>query len=115
MEDVSPERFGSYRVLKLLHASPKTTIYLAETAMKDTVVLKRCHPLTAKCELQTLVALKQADPECKFVVRLLDHVNGCDADPLESLVLEAGIISLEAWLRERQYQPSWSVVLTHLF
>ena len=64
---------------------------------------------------QTLMALKKADPECKFVVRLLDHVNGCDADPLESLVLEAGIISLEAWLRERQYQPSWSVVMTHLF
>jgi hypothetical protein len=113
MEDL---RFiGSYRVLNRLHASPKITIYHAETAMKDTVVLKRCRPGAAKCERQTLIALKKADPECKFVVRLLDHVNGCDADPLESLVLEAGIISLESWLRERQYQPSWSVVITHLF
>ena len=41
---------GRYRTTRLVHASHKTTIYLAESAMGDTVVLKRCDSLQAERE-----------------------------------------------------------------
>lgn len=106
---------GSYRTTRLLHASRKTTIYLAESAMGDTVVLKRCPPQQAERERATLMALKRADPDCTHVVRLVDFVPGDPAaanpNPLESLVLEAASRSLESWLLACQHRPSWVEVL----
>ena len=106
---------GRYHTTRLVHASHKTTIYLAESAMGDTVVLKRCDSLLAERERATLMALKRADPDCTHVVRLVDFVPGdptaANPNPLESLVLEAASTSLEAWLLACHYRPSWVDVL----
>jgi serine/threonine protein kinase len=107
------DAIGTYRVRKLLHSSAKTAIFLAETAMGDTVVVKRCSALEAEQERATMMMLKKADPECTHFIRLLDHVTFAaeDADPWEALVMEAGSMSMESWLRARQYRPSWAEVL----
>jgi serine/threonine protein kinase len=106
---------GSYRTTRLVHASRKTTVYLAESSMGDTVALKQCTPLQAERERSTLMALKRADPDCTHVVRLKDFVPGdptaANPNPLESLVLEAASTSLEAWLRSCQHRPTWVEVL----
>ena len=131
------ESVGGYRVRKLLHASDKTAVFLADSAMGDAVVVKRCRRADAARERAVLLELKQRDPACTHVVRLLDYVAGgslpaaapegadeerggagaAAADGMrggalyEALVLEACELSLEGWLRARAYRPTWVEVL----
>lgn len=106
------KQIGSYRVHKVVHSSTKTEIYMGESAMGDALILKRCRPTEAENERSTLMALKKADPECVHFVRLLDCIPSTQgSDPWDCLVLEAGASSLEAWLRQRRYRPSWVEVL----
>ncbi len=105
-------QLGSYRVLRVVHASGKSEVLAGESAMGDAVILKRCSPLQAENERATLMALKRADAECSTFVRLLDCIASTqEADPWNCLVLEAGVASLASWLLERNWSPSWVEVL----
>ena len=68
------ECVGGYRVRKLLHASDRTAVFLADSAMGDAVVVKRCRRADAARERAVLLELKQRDPACTHIVRLLDYV-----------------------------------------
>eukprot|EP00961_Rhodomonas_salina_P185756 2507960-Rhodomonas_salina.2 len=112
---------GNYRLEKLLYEGSSVKVYEGESAMHDKVAIKQCKVDSSKKEVETLLRLKRWDSDCKHVVKIIDCIHTTTIDEAASnaasstmssfLIFELGQVTLDAWLRERQYQPTWAEML----
>jgi serine/threonine protein kinase len=113
-------KIGKYKIVKLLYEGSAVKVFSAESEMHDRVAIKQCRKPNSK-EVENLLALKRWDSDCKHVVKIIDCIEASAADEAAALaavsemstflVLELGDRTLDAWLRERRFQPSWAEVL----
>ncbi|EKX53112.1 hypothetical protein GUITHDRAFT_150527, partial [Guillardia theta CCMP2712] len=112
---------GAYKIVKKIHEGSHAHVYQAESKAGDSVVLKVAEENAAVRERQVLLELKKKDVSCNHFVRLLDYMIHEEILPflgrqdedtkLGCLILEYATMSLDRWLLQKNFQPTWVEVL----